>query len=328
MPPSVPEPPPASSSGSVSEERALAALRRAAQLQAEAAERLDRHSQALAAHRAGDAEAGSGFLRADIEAAATEAGISPEYVRQALQEQDTLGEHAAALAPWMDRMGSRMLRTRQRGIEVSREIEAEPQAVLDAMQRVFPAHPYAMALVDSLGGPPLDGGVLVFQLPRVAMGSTGYTPFAYAMTVIDLLQLHTTLRPLPRPDRTASVLTLRGDLRVGIRRNVWAGLGVSGGAGAMGMVFGTALAIASGGVVPLVAAGAALGALGMGGVGAAGYGALYRHYHGKALRELETLLRVVDANARTGGGFRAPLPPGGDRGAGAVAAMMPIITPP
>lgn len=325
MPHSLPEPAPGSS-GTVPEERALAALRRAAQLQAEAAERLDRHSQALAAHR-GDADEGSGFQRSDIEAAAAEAGISPEYVRQALQEQDTLGEHAAALAPWVDRLGTRMLRTRQRSIELAREIEAEPQAVLDAMQRVFPAHPYTMTLVDSLGGPPLDGGVLVFQLPRVAMGSTGYTPFAYAMTVVDLLQLHTTLRPVPRPDRTASLLTLRGDLRVGIRRNVWAGLGVSGGAGAMGVLFGTALGLASGGVVPLVAAGAALAAVGAGGAGAAGYGTLYRHYYGKAVRELETLLRVVDANARTGGGFRAPLPPGGDKGAAAVTAMMPIITP-
>ncbi len=326
MSPSLPEPAP-SDSGTVPEARALAALRRAAQLQAEAAERLDRHSQALAAHRADDAGAGSGFLRADVEAAAAEAGISPEYVRQALQEQDTLGEHAAALAPWVDTLGNRMLRTRQRSVEVSREIEAEPQAVLDAMQRVFPAHPYTLTLVDSLGGPPLDGGVLVFQLPRVSMGSTGYTPFAYTMTAVDLLQLHTTLRPVPRPDRTASVLTLRGDLRTGIRRNVWAGLGLSGGAGAVGVIFGAALGIASGGVVPLVAAGAVLGALGLGGAGAAGYGALYRHYHGKALRELETLLRVVDANARTGGAFRAPLPPGADKGAAAVAAMMPIITP-
>lgn len=326
MPPSLPEPAPESSPGTVPEERALAALRRAAQLQAEAAERMDRPSQALASRR-GDAGTESGFLRADIEAAATEAGISPEYVRQALQEQDTLGEYAAALSPWVDTLGNRMLRTRQRSVEVSREIEAEPQAVLDAMQRVFPAHPYTMTLVASLGGPPLDGGVLVFELPRVAMGSSGYTPFAYTMTAIDLLQLHTTLRPVARPDRAGSVLTLRGDLRTGIRRNVWAGLGVSGGAGALGVLFATALGIASGGLVPLVAAGAALGAVGMGGAGAAGYGAVYRHYHGKALRELETLLRVVDANARTGGAFRAPPAPGGDRGTAAAGTVPPMIPP-
>lgn len=310
--------------GPVPEERAVAALRRAAQLQAEAAERMDGHSQAPAARR-GEAGAEGGFQRADIEAAAAEAGISPEYVRRALQEQDTLGEHAAALAPWVDRAGTRMLRTRQRSVEVAREIEAEPQAVLDAMQRVLPAHPYTMTLVDSLGGSPVEGGVLVFQLPRVSMGSTTHTPFAYAMTTIDLLQLHVTLHPVPRPDRTATLLTLRGDLRTGIRRNVWAGLGVSGAAGAMGVVFATAIGLASGGLAPLVAAGAALGALGMGGAGAAGYGAVYRYYYGKALGELEMLLRVVDANARTGGAFRAPPAPGADR---AAPTLPPLISPP
>jgi len=324
MSPSVPERTPPPAPGAIPEERALAALRRAAQLQAEAAERMDGHSRALAAHRGAEADVEGGYQRADIEAAAEEAGISPEYVRRALQEQDTLGEHAAALAPWVDRAGTRMLRTRERSVEVAREVEAEPQAVLDAMQRVLPAAPYTMTLVDSLGGSPLEGGVLVFQLPRVAMGSTSHTPFAAAMTAIDLLQLHVTLHPAPRPDRTATRVTLRGDLRTGIRRNVWAGLGVSGAAGAMGVLFGAVAVIASGGVVPLVAAGAALGALGLGGAGAAGYGAVYRYYHGKGMRELEMLLRVVDANARTGGAFRAPAS-GGDRAAG---ALPPLISPP
>jgi hypothetical protein len=316
MSPSFPERTPPPAPGAIPEERAMAALRRAAQLQAEAAERMDGHSRALAARRGAEADAESGFQRADIEAAAEEAGISPEYVRQALQEQDTLGEHAAVLAPWVDRAGTRMLRTRERSVEVAREIDAEPQAVLDAMQRVLPAHPYTMTLVDSLGGSPVEGGVLVFQLPRVALGSTSHTPFAAAMTAIDLLQLHVTLHPVPRPDRTATLLTLRGDLRTGIRRNVWAGLGVSGATGAMGVLFGAVAVIASG-LAPLVVAGAALGALGMGGAGAAGYGAVYRYYHGKAMRELEMLLRVVDANARTGGAFRAPQAPGGDRGSAA-----------
>jgi hypothetical protein len=308
--------------GTLPEERALAALRRAAQLQAEAAERQETHSRALAAHRTDAPGAGSGFRREDVEAAAAEAGIAPEFVRQALQEQDTLGEHATALAPWIDRMGERMLRTRERSLELSREIEAEPREVLEAMQRVLPAHPYTMTLMDSLGGPPLEGGVLVFQLPRVSMGSWGYTPFSYTMTAIDLLQLHVTLDPLPRPDRTATRLTFRGDLRVGIRRNVWAGVGVSGVAGATGLALGTVVGIATGALLPLIAAAAGLGALGVGGAGA-GYGAVYRYYLKKALNDLETLLRVVDANARTGGAFRTPLPDADRTGAGTTHITLP-----
>ncbi len=307
MSPSSPERPDLPSRSVIPEERALAALRRAAQLQAEAAERQEKHTRALAAHRPGD-PGESGFRRADIEAAAEEAGISPEYVRQALQEQDTLGEHAVALPPWMEGMGRRFLGTRQQSLEIVREIEAEPHVVLEAMQRVFPAPPYEMTLMDSLGGSPLEGGALVFQVPRMSWGSMSYTPFEYAMTMCDITQLHTSLQPVRRTERTSTVLTLRVDMRLGIRRNVWAGLGVSGAMGAGGMAAGVAVGVAAGALAPLLVAGAALGAVGVGGLGVAGYGAIYRYYHRKAIRELEMLLRVVDASARTGGSFRSPLP--------------------
>jgi len=308
MSPSSPDRPDSPSRGVIPEERALAALRRAAQLQAEAAERQEKHTRALAAHRAGDSGEGSGFRREDIEAAAAEAGISPEYVRRALQEQDTLGEHATALSPWMERMGRRFLGTRHQSLEIVREIEAEPHVVLEAMQRVFPAPPYGMTLMDSLGGSPLEGGVLVFQVPRMSWGSMSYTAFEYAMTMCDITQLHISLQPVRRAERTSTALTLRVDMRLGIRRNVWAGLGVSGAMGAGGVAAGVAVGLAAGALVPLVVAGAALGAMGGGGAGVAGYGAIYRYYHRKAIHELEMLLRVVDASARTGGSFRAPLP--------------------
>lgn len=293
----------------ISEERAISALRRAARLQAEASERLDEHSRALIARRPqNDGE--RGFGRAEVEAVAAEAGISAEYVRQALLEQDTLGEHAEDLSPRMETLGNVVLRAPRRSIEVRRRIAAEPAAVLEAMQRIFPAHPYHLTLIDSIGEGPLEGGVLVFEIPRISMMNTSRaTSFSYAATSVDLLQLHVSVAPVPAGDRTHCELVVRGDLRTGIRRNVWAGLGISGVTSAFGALVGAAVGAAlSGGLLPALVAGAALGGAGGGAGGAAGYGVTYRYYLKKMNRELETLLRVVDANARTGGAFRAPAP--------------------
>lgn len=293
----------------IPEERVHAALRRAAQLQVEATERLEQQSRTRLQLRS-DAEGAGGFRREHVQDAAVEAGISPEFIQQALLEQDALGEQAAELAPWVDRLGSRMLGQRERSLELSRTVAAPPAAVLDAMQRVFPAHPYMMTLVDSIGGTPLEGGVMVFHLHRISMFTgASYTPFTYTATAVDLLQIHVSLRPVRLADRTGCEITLRGDLRTSTRRNVWAGLALSGiGAGAGGAAAAVATVVA-GAMLPLVVAGAAVGVAALGAASAKGYGSMYRHYLRKMIRELETLLKVVDTSARTGGGFRPPAAP-------------------
>ena len=292
----------------IPEERVHAALRRAAQLQAEAAERLEMESRSRLQAQAGADS--SGFRREHVEGAAVEVGISPEYIRQALLEQDALGEHATELAPWIDNLGNRMLGMRSRSIEISRTIATDPAAVLEAMQRIFPAHPYNMTLVDSIGGLPLEGGVLVFQLPRITMMTSSYTPFSNIATAVDLLQVHVSLRRVQLTSGAGCEVTLRGDLRTSTRRNVWTGLAASGIGGGVGGFMGAFFALVSGAILPVAAAGAVVGVAAVGAAGAKGYGALYRHSLKKMLRELEVLLKVVDTSARTGGGFRSPSPPG------------------
>lgn len=303
-----PEPSRTPASELIPDERVHAALRRAAQLQMEAVERMEQQARSRIETEPG---AGTGgFLREHVEAAAAEAGISPEYLRQALLEQDALGEHAADLAPWVDRMGTRMLGTRQRSLELSRTIDAEPAAVLEAMQRIFPAHPYGMTLVDSVGGLPLEGGVLVFQIPRISMITPmASSSFSYHATCVDLLQLHVSLRAVNLGQKTGCEVTFRGDLRTSTRRNVWAGLGFSGGGGVVGAIVSGAVVAAAGAVLPLALAGVAVGAASLGAATAKGYGAAYRYYLRKMIGELETLLKVIDTSARTGGAFRPPLPP-------------------
>jgi len=289
----------------IPDERVHAALRRAAQLQIEALQRLEEQAAARIEDHSG-AESG-GFLREHVEAAAAEAGISPEYLRQALLEQDALGEHDADLPPWVDRMGVRLLKTKQRSLELSRTIDAEPAAVLEAMERTLPAPPYGMTLVDSAGGLPLEGGVLVFQIPRYTMGGGS---FSYNATSVELLQLHVSLRAVRQGEKIGCEVTLRGDLRTSTRRGVWLGLGLTGVGGVVGAVVSGAAVAAVGAILPLAAAGIAVGAAGLGGAAALGYGASYRSYLRRMSAELETLLKVVDTSARTGGAFRPtqPLP--------------------
>ena len=226
-----PERPPAPLPNRIPEERVHAALHRAAQLQAEATERLERQARERMQPHAENADQAHGYLRDEVEAAAVEAGISSEYIRLALLEQEALGDDATRLSPWIDRMGSRMLGTRERSIELSRPIDAAPAAVLAAMQRIFPSHPYRMTLVDSVGGLPLEGGVLVFRIPQMSALTTDASTFTYTAWAVDLLQLHVSLHPLERGDGSATVLVLHGDLRTSTRRNVWTGLAFSGAGG-------------------------------------------------------------------------------------------------
>jgi hypothetical protein len=287
-------------------DRAHAALRRAAQLQADAVERLEQSARARAADDDTAAPV-DGLGRAEIEAAAAGAGISPEFVRQALLEQERPVEDGGEVAPWMSKVADRVLRTPQRTLELRRTIQAAPEAVLAGMQAVLPASPYDLTLVDCVGAGPLDGGVLVFGLPRMAMGSA-YTPFAYTVYAAGLQPVHVSIHPVHGSDGAACEVVLRGDLRRSVRLNVWACTAITGVGASLGALAVTTASIASGGLLPLVAAGAIAAAGGMGTASGVGYGAMYRHYLRKLEGELETMLRVIDVQARTGGGFGAPQP--------------------
>lgn len=309
------DPTPAAPPSRIPEERVHAALRRAAQLQMEASDRLERQARARLQAHAGSAADATGLPRNEVEEVAVEAGISPEYIRQALLEQEALGDDAEELAPWIDRVGKKML-GKQRSIDLVRVVQAPAGAVLEAMQRVFPSYTYGLTLVDVVGGLPLEGGVMVFQIPRMSTFATSpTTPFTYTANVVDLYQIQISLRTIQRGEAVATEVTLRGDLRTSTRRNVWAGLSMMGMGGASGGAILGGIAIAAGALAPLVVAGAAVGVAGLGWAGGAGYGFVYRHYLKKMVGDLQTLLKVVDTNARTGGGFHPPLqPPAGASG--------------
>ena len=191
----------------ISEEEARALWHRAAELQAEAARRLEERSRQLAprGHPSDTAEV-EGYRLADVRAAAEEAGISPEFVDHALAEarNRTLVEGAQARP---SAMAARFLGQPPLTLEISRVIHAPAEEVYGAMQRILPKDPFRLSLIEQHGADPLDGGVLVFKVPAY-LATLGDQSFAYEMAWIDLKQLLFSLRRLDT-DPPATELTVR-----------------------------------------------------------------------------------------------------------------------
>jgi hypothetical protein len=226
-------------------ERAEAIWLRAAQLQADAATRLEQRSrQGTGLTGITSALPTGGYRLRDVEAAAQEVGIAPEFVALALAEQPAPNAPAVAVTGTrQDRLTTRLLGTSERSLSVSRVIRGTPRSVLEAIGRVCPARPYLMSLRDTVGGHPLDGGVLVFSVPNmmktmVAGSTESYTPFTYRMYQLELFQLNVTLRPLPAGG--GCEVTIYGDLRSGLRKNLKADGWIAAALAATGGTVGTA----------------------------------------------------------------------------------------
>jgi hypothetical protein len=292
----------------VASDEARELLRRAAELQAEAMTRLEDRVADEARRAATDVEPADGFAIADIEAAAQEAGISPDFVRQAMAEQTAIAAMGEPLPAWLDRAGTRFLRPTRRWLEVARTIEAAPGDVLATMRLMLPQHPYRLSLVDT-GGDPLDGGYMIFTVPGAF---TTNSTFALDMSYGDVKRLHVSMRPVR--DGAATDVRIGADLRHGIGLNWWIGTafrsasGIVGawGGGAIGVVAANALGAVS---VPL--------GVGVGAVAAASAlvpltgAAVRKAYHwgiGRSERSLRDLLGALDAAVRSGG-FPPPAMP-------------------
>lgn len=304
----------------VSTEQARAIWARAAQLQAEATTRLQARYREPAS---GDAPAGprpsGGYRLFDVELAASEAGIAAEFVALAIAERPS-GSAAGPvdLSAREDEVLTRMLGTRDRSISCSRVIGATPKAVLESIGRVCTAHPYGLKLRDTVGGHPLDGGILVLDVPLIRTGQVATNPgvvlsmFSYRMTQIEVEQLHVALKPVGTPTSGCEV-TVFGDLRRGLRKNWVVDKWIAGVAALGGGALGTAIGLAALSLGTLAAVPAAAGAVIFGGISLGGYRWSYRHALREARKELEELLAAVEGNLRAASVFGtlpgAPSPP-------------------
>jgi len=278
--------------------------RRAAELQAAAAERAEqRRRDALPA---GDEPLAHDELSLDdVESAAVEAGIGAEFVQAALTEVE--GEVALQLAPasWVSRAAARFLARPPRVIEASRVIAESPRAVLEAMQRIFPNPPFGLALRDTLGENLFSDGVLVFESDIAAAKTT----FEWQLELSDVKRILATLRPVPDRDDACEV-TLRAPLgRLGLNLVLGTGFTTAGGGG--GAAAGAAVApglinlIGASGLLASAVVGATALVTGVaaGGLVIGGYRWIYRWGMRQGLAGLESLLQALTVDVRTRGAF-------------------------
>ena len=303
----------------VPEDQAQAIWLRAAQLQAEAASRLQLRSQEGGLIGITQSLPTGGYRLKDVEQAAAEVGIAPEFVALALAEQP--GDRAPGRAVVVggtgeDRRITRLLGTEKRSFSVSRLIKSSPKLTLEAIGRVFTARPYLLRLRDTVGGHPFSGGVLVFDVPNIMKGglaSAGvldsYTPFTYRMYQLELFQLNVTMRPVSGAGGTSTEVTIYGDLRPGLRKNLRTNYWIAGALGTSGAAIAGGVSLAAMGLGALAALPALGGAALLGGLSLAGYRLLYPYALRKAEEEVDGMIAAIEGNIQAAQVFgAAPVP--------------------
>ncbi|MCI0435871.1 MAG: hypothetical protein L0271_19845 [Gemmatimonadetes bacterium] len=285
----------------LTQEQAERVWRRAAELQAAAAERVEERMR-LAAGRT-EAAPGDGLRLSDVRDAAVEAGIADEFVQLALAEADADATIRPGHGGRMDRLAERFLGHPPDAVEISRTILAAVETVYESMQRTFPNPPFGLSLVDTRGADLFVDGVLVF-----ASAASLDSGFHWELNLGDVKQIFVMLRR--GADAGSSELVLRAPLT---RRRLNLGLGStftamtgSGGAvagGAVGSVIATGVgagAIAT--IAAILAPAVYLGAVGAA-VGVYGYRRAYRWGMKQARNALESLAQAIAVDVRTQGAF-------------------------
>lgn len=296
----------------LSSDDAAAIWRRAAHLQAEAAQRMEERTRALSARDASADSPADAFSVDEVRAAAAEAGIAPEFIALALTElsADPIG----GLPPRLDNAATKFLGTAERSLELSLRVALPMTQVYDALQKVLPSSPWMLMLRD-VDGDPLAGGQLVFDIPAIsATGTMMVTSpsLAYYGYAVDVQQIQVMLRTVPDADGRACEILLRAGLQRSVRRNFTFGRWTSGIATGFGGMAGVGLGLMLFGPGAIVALPAMAGAALLGGGTGIGYRAAYRHYLRKFTSLLNDMLAAVAAHAKTGGSFapaRPQLPP-------------------
>lgn len=297
---------------------------RAAQLQADAATRLqERYRRPEAAGVTGAPLQSGGYRLRDVELAASEVGIAPEYVAMAVAERPAVPITGAPdLSSTEERMLTRMLGTSDRSISYSSIIRATPRSVLEAIGRVFTIDPFNLTLRETVGGHPLDAGIMVFSVPMIRSGQmlvhgqTTYSMFSYRMTQIEVDQLNVVLKPIG-PSATACEVTIHGDLRRGLRKNWRADRWISGIVALGGAASGASIGLAALSLGAFTAVTAVGGAALLGGASLAAYRWTYRYALRKSHEELGRLVSAIESSLHAASIFgtpdprRLPSPPAG-----------------
>ena len=282
----------------IPDEAARAIWRRAAQLQAEAEQRLEERTHRLPARPGGEPAESDGFHADAVRIAAEEAGIAPEFVQIALAEAAASPGPASPETRWDVRGAKLFLGSSHRTIEVAAIVPADLDTVTAASLQVFCGHPCLLQAGEVAEMPSSAGRVVVFNVPKYDWSASANPPFVEKASTIGLRQLHVAIRPLP-DDPSACEVVVAGDLRAGMRGRWRWGAATSVGASAAGGAAGVGVAGSlMAGAGALLALPALVGAAVGGAAAAAAWAAGYRYYRGQVAEALQESLRTLPATAR------------------------------
>lgn len=281
----------------LSEEVAARLWQRAAELQSEAARRVEATPLVGPESDASEPDT-DGYALDHVRQAAVDAGIAGEFVDAALAEvtaQEAVGHHEGS---WLDGVAKRLLGHPPEFLAVRRIISAKPDAVYGTMQDIFPRPPYNLSVRD-IRGDALDGGVMVFDVPSVMVLS--YTKFEYDMSYSGIGQMLVSINPV---DEASCEVVLQCPLQAGRRTAggiFGAVTGVAGMGGlalgvGLGGVVGTGLGLAGLGLAPLMGGAALLGGGTLGGAARFGFRKFYRFGMGRGLHAMEGLLGALNVS--------------------------------
>lgn len=286
------------------DEQARRLWERATQLQAEAARRLEAGEGTDGANgddgETRDGGGSRGYAVDHVRQAALEAGIDPEFVDQALAEARS---GMLAVDGVDTAFADRFLGSSAHWLVAEQEVELSVQECIDALRRVFPR--LKLNLVDSRGGRPESGGVLVFEAGD--LGATMSNKTLMQLSYASVSEIHASFHPM---DEGGCRFILKAPIARQRRTSARIGLPsvIVGAAGICAAVMAaTVAALGAGGltgVETLLGVAAGMGGGGVGGVGLhRGWRWTQRWGEDKAQGGLERLLQMVVTDARTGGGF-------------------------
>lgn len=280
----------------LSEEEAARLWERAAQLQAEAAGRIEAPQDEEA--EIDDDTAARGYALEHVRSAAVDAGINTEFVDAALG--DLRAERSLSTIKRGNWLARKVLKKPPDTITVRRIIEATPREVLSAMEAVMPGEPFRLTLRDQQGDP-LDQGLMTFDIQAPSVGAAAAQGFTFATREAGLRQLFVSLRATGGSEPscemtvyspvTAQMIGLTIGTLVTTLTGVFGFFGGSFGAAAL-----VTMGLASG-LAPVVAIG---GSLAGGGLGLKGFRTLYHFAMRQAEEALEGLVGAVSVRAQGG----------------------------
>lgn len=286
----------------LTEEEAQQVWRRAAELQAVAAERAEQRRRAVTA---GTAFAADGLALTDVLDAAVEAGIGEEFIEAAIAELQNEGEMRPPPGSLMAKAADKLLDGPAYVLTVTREMLGGPDATFEAMQRVFPNAPFHLLLRDTRGAEIFIDGILVFE----ASLDASRTAFQRNLARASIRRLFVTVRAVrEQPDRCE--VAIRAPVG-GVGPSVLVSGGLTGLVGGSGAIAGAAAApslaalIGATGLVftSIMGGTAVVSGVAFGGLALSAYRALRDRSLQRATDALEGMIQALAVDVRTRGAF-------------------------